>query len=286
MWLANRRPCAIISADSRQIYRGFDIGTAKPSPIDRERVPHFGIDVVDPTERYSAAKWCAAATDAIDQIRARGLTPLLVGGTGLYLRVMFEGLFSEPEMDVAERAALAAVLGAMETSELRRWTEQLDPARAHLGRVQLLRAVEVALLSGLRVSALHAERPHRLRWRPCYLVVDPGPVLASRNAARTAGMIAEGWVDETRELMRAVPGDAPAWNSTGYDIMRRHVSGEIDLARARDQVIVETRQYVKRQRTWFRHQLPPERTMRVNPEADGWKRVVAEWWSATEERGR
>src|SRR4051812_16948012 len=106
MWLAESRPTTIVSADSRQVYRGFDIGTAKPTADDRLRVPHEGIDVVEPTTRYSAAAWATAADEWIDGARAAGRTPIVVGGTGLYLRALFEGLFEEPELDAEKRKAL------------------------------------------------------------------------------------------------------------------------------------------------------------------------------------
>ena len=105
MWLAERTPTTILSADSRQVYRGFDIGTAKPTVAERARVPHRGIDVVDPTERYSAAAWAASADGWIDDARSAGRAPLVVGGTGLYLRALFEGLFEEPPLDATSARA-------------------------------------------------------------------------------------------------------------------------------------------------------------------------------------
>ncbi len=156
MWLAERRPITIVSADSRQVYRGFDVGTAKPTADDQARVPHAGIDVVEPTVRYSSAAWADAANDWIADAFALGRTPIVVGGTGLYLRALFEGLFAEPPIDAEQRRRLEPELAALPTSELKRWVERLDPARAHLGRAQLLRAAEIALLTGRRVSDLHA----------------------------------------------------------------------------------------------------------------------------------
>src|SRR5919106_5610320 len=175
----------IISADSRQIYRRFDIGTAKPLVAERARVPHEGIDVVDPTERYSAAAW---AHDARTWIRAaieQQRIPLVVGGTGVYLRALAAPLFEEPSLDPARRANLARMLATMSTAELRRWCTMLDPQRAHLGRTQLLRAIEIAVLTGRPISEwhrAHARAPNvRLRW----LVVNPSrPALATRIEER------------------------------------------------------------------------------------------------------
>jgi tRNA dimethylallyltransferase len=276
MWLAERTPSTIISADSRQVYRGFDVGTAKPTAGERARVPHEGIDVVPPTERYSAAAWAAAADRWIATARGAGRVPLVVGGTGLYVRALFEGLFEEPALDPASRRALESELARLSVGELRRWTKSLDPSRAHLGRTQLLRSIEIALLTGRRLSELHRSRARGVRWRPRYLVVDPGPSLAHRIAARTDAMLANGWIDEVQRLMQTVPADAPAWNSTGYDVVRRLAAGEITRNAARDAILIRTRQYAKRQRTWFRHQLPTDRITRVDSTAD-WRSVVTKW---------
>ena len=261
--LAERAPTTIISADSRQIYRGFDIGTAKPGEAERAAVPHEGIDVVDPDSRYSAAAWALAADQWIERTLAAGRRPLVVGGTGLYLRALFEGLFEEPHIDPARRKALEAELAPQSTETLRRWVASLDPPRAHLGRTQLLRSIEIALLAGQRLSDLHRERPRKPRWRPRYLVVDPGPLLGERIARRIDDMLEQGWADEVQRLMQTVSPDAPAWNSTGYDAVRRLVRGELTRATFHEQVLIATRQYAKRQRTWFRHQLPDAVTTRV-----------------------
>ena len=275
--LAESRDATIISADSRQVYRGFDIGTAKPTAQEQERVPHRGIDVAEPTERFSAAAWASAADTWIAETLGAGRVPIVVGGTGLYLRALFEGLFEEPPLDVAQRAALEQELAHYSVDELRRWTERLDPPRAHLGRTQLLRSIEIALLTGRRLSDLHRERPRVPRWRPRYLVVDPGPVLAERIASRIDDMLDHGWIDEVQQLMRTVPADAPAWNATGYDAVRRLAQGELSRADARDEVLIHTRQYAKRQRTWFRHQLPLDSVLHVDPLARNWEDVVERW---------
>ena len=278
LWLADRHPVTIIAADSRQVYRGFDIGTAKPTAAERAAVPHRGVDVVEATERYSAAAWGDDADRWIDEARASGRTPLVVGGTGFYLRALFEPLFEEPELDHTKRRTLERLLSSMSFSDLGRWTRALDPARAHLGRTQLLRAIEVALLTGERVSRLHRERARPARRRARYLVVDPGPALAVRIADRLDAMISGGWVEEVRRLNEAVPAEAPAWQATGYRVMRDLVRGAIDVASAREAALIETRQYAKRQRTWFRHQLEDHLVTRVDPLQPEWSTVVQEWW--------
>jgi tRNA dimethylallyltransferase len=276
MWLATLADVAVISADSRQVYREFDVGTAKPTRDEREAVPHYGIDVLDPTERASAAWWAARADGWIRDAMAAGRTPLVVGGTGLYLRALFGTLFDEPPMEPERRRALQAELDALSVAELRRWVEHLDPARARLGRTQLLRAIELALLTGRRVSELHQERRTAPRWRPRYLVVDPGAELAGNIETRTRGMFRAGWQDEVRELLRTVPADAPAWNASGYSTIRAMEQGQLTMDAAEERVIIETRQYAKRQRTWFRHQLAGEDVTRITHARDA--ETLAAWW--------
>lgn len=278
---------AIISADSRQIYRGFDIGTAKPTRVARERVTHYGIDVAEPQERYSAARWVHEAHEWIACTDGVGKKPVVVGGTGLYIKALVNPLFSAPRIDPQQRSELERELETKSLTELRRWCEELDPVRAHLGRTQLVRAIETALLAGSRISDLHAEHnaaiPLKARNdRPAYLVVDPGGALGSRLEARVDTMLEQGWADEVRDLMRAVPPDAPAWKASGYSVMREYVEGALDLSSARQRIIIETRQYAKRQRTWFRHQLPSAAVTLVNPDDSRSRETVREWWERAE----
>jgi tRNA dimethylallyltransferase len=269
----------VISADSRQLYRRFDIGTAKPTVRERAAVPHLGIDVLEPTERASAAWWAVQADAWIRTAIAEGRSPLVVGGTGLYLRALFGELFEEPPMDAARRAALQRELGALPVDELRRWVERLDPPRAQLGRTQLLRAAEIALLTGRRVSELHRERRTRPRWHARYLVVDPGAALATRIAGRAHEMFAAGWAEEVAALRKVVPADAPAWNASGYGTVRELVEERITMDQARERVIIETRQYAKRQRTWFRHQLAGADVTPFDPDAADHAERLRSWWS-------
>ena len=284
-WLAERFPILIISADSRQIYRGFDVGTAKPTAEERLRVPHRGIDVADPRERYSAAQWALLAQRAIGEAHASGRLPVVVGGTGFYAAALFRPLWSEPPLDPARRAVIQGALASLTTDELRRWCVVLDPARAHLGRAQLLRAIEIALLTGERLSELHVGRSRPSEYVGDYLLVDPGPELAGRIARRTDEMLAAGWMDEVRQLMQSVDADAPAWHATGYDVLRQHVQGALDRETAIERIVIDTRQYAKRQRTWFRHQLPRARVQRLALLAgDEWQRVAADWMRRVSQR--
>jgi tRNA dimethylallyltransferase len=278
--LAERFGGTIVSADSRQIYRGFDVGTAKPTAAELARAPHRGVDVADPRERWSAARWAADAAGWIAEAEAAGRTPVVVGGTGLYVRALVAPLFDAPPLDEERRARLAAALDPMSTEELRRWVRALDPARAHLGRTQLLRAAETALLAGVRISDLHVSRARRGGVRARYLVVDPGrEVLRERIARRVDAMLAGGWADEVRRLLATVPPDAPAWNASGYGAVREWVEGRCTAAAARERVIVETRRYAKRQRTWLRHQLAADDVTVVDPTAPDARERAARWWA-------
>lgn len=277
-WFSRMADVTVVSADSRQLYTGFDIGTAKPTVAERLAVPHCGIDVLAPTERASSAWWAGNADRWIDEVTASGRTPIVVGGTGLYLRALFGSLFEEPAMDQARRADLQVLLVEQPTDELRRWVSALDPARAHLGRTQLLRAIEIALLTGRRVSDLHRETARPPRRRARYLVVDPGPSLAARIESRTSAMMSSGWPGEVRHLMQSVPDDAPAWNAAGYRTLRAVERGALSPRDAEHRVVIETRQYAKRQRTWFRHQLAGEDVTRLAMDEADWAEHAAAWW--------
>lgn len=279
--LALEYGAAIISADSRQIYRGFDIGTAKPDWSELKTVEHIGIDVADPWERFSASRWAAMAIDAIATLRSHHVAPLVTGGTGFYIRALFDPLFVAPELDDDRRRALEFFLNRMPLAALRHWCRALDPERAHLGRYQLVRAIEIALLSGQRISELHARGGPAPLLSPAYLLVDPGPGLATRIEARVEHMIERGWLDEVRLLDSQLSDDAPAWKSSGYRVMRSVARGELELSEARERIIIETRQYAKRQRTWFRHQLGDAPVTRVDPESPDCQAAVQRWWKET-----
>jgi tRNA dimethylallyltransferase len=275
--LASRYPIAIISADSRQIYRGFDIGTAKPTVDERRAVRHYGIDVIDPDRRYSAAAWAADAATWISDARSRGLQPVIVGGTGFYIRSLFEPLFEEPPLEEGGRLQLQAYLDSLETPELQRWCHAIDPARSHLGRAQLLRSIEVATLSGQRLSELHATRPRASSLTARYLLVEARADLARRISDRVDSMFNAGWIEEVKTLIQRVPENAPAWLGTGYDAVRRAALGQVAIDEARREVIVATRQYAKRQRTWFRNQLPATAVTTVDTSDPAASEIAAAW---------
>ncbi|MEK7241013.1 MAG: tRNA (adenosine(37)-N6)-dimethylallyltransferase MiaA [Gemmatimonadota bacterium] len=283
--LAERHGLTILAADSRQVYRGFDIGTAKPTAAERARVPHEGVDLAEPAERFSAAAWAAHATAVIERLGVDRV--LVVGGTGLYLRALTQPLFAEPVFDAARRAALAAELESLDTGTLRRWVMHLDASRAALGRTQLLRALEVALLTGRRISDLHREASRAPRWSARWLVVDPREQLHGRIERRLDAMLAGGWLNEVRELARTVPADAPAWNACGYQTLRqltdvavrsRFAAWDGNLDETRHAILVSTRQYAKRQRTWFRHQLEGEAVTHIDPRSADALAQADRWW--------
>ena len=183
-------------------------------------------------------------------------------------------------MDPAERAALQNELAELPTDELRRWVERLDPPRATLGRTQLLRAAEVALLSGTRLSDWHAKSAQLPRRAARWLIVDPGPVLATALDSRRTAMLADGWIAEVEQLISNVPPDAPAWNACGYREIREVVKGGRSLDSALDAVRISTRQYAKRQRTWFRNQLTGLGPVtRLDPRAADAETMVERWFT-------
>jgi tRNA dimethylallyltransferase len=271
----------LISADSRQIYRDFDIGTAKPTGSQLKAVPHCGIDIVAPTERYSAHDWARAASEWAGEAVASGRTPVVVGGTGFYIKALFQPLFDAPDVSADDRKELEHFMAGMSVADLRRWCEVLDAPRAHLGRSQLSRAIETVLLTGHRISDMHATRSREATMSPRYLVVDPGASLAARIETRVDEMIDAGWPNEVAVLDQTLSKDAPAWKASGYMTMRLVARGELDLSSARERIIIETRQYAKRQRTWFRHQLGDASVTHVDPGQPDWQATVHRWWKET-----
>ena len=256
--LAKLLPIDVISADSRQVYRGLDIGTAKPSRAERAEVPHRGLDVVGPAERYSAGRFARDAAEWIALARERERTPVVVGGTGLYLRALFEGLFEQPEQPADRVERLRDALGALGPEELDRWARRLDAAFTPSRNPQRAqRAIEVALLAGRPLSRLQQDLRSTPAARPVYFVLQlPREILAQRIRERVRAMIAAGLVDEVRAaLASGVPREAPGFSGVGYPEALAHLAGAATLDAMEAAIVVATRQYAKRQETWFRHQL-------------------------------
>lgn len=264
--VARRIGAEIISMDSRQVYRGMDIGTAKVTPEERGEIPHFGLDLVDPDERYSAGRFARDAYRWIREIRGRGHVPLLVGGTGFFLRALTDPLFQEPDLPVERRERLKKYLDSQSDETLMRWLEILDPEsaatlRAQGGRQRIARALEVALLTGRTLPwwQRHAP-PQMMPIHPLVFVLDlPREQLYQRINARVHDMIDAGLVDEVRGLLeRGYDVGDPGMNATGYVEMIPYLRGEYSLDDAIDAIQRATRRYARRQLTWFRHQLPPD----------------------------
>ncbi|MBA3445381.1 MAG: tRNA (adenosine(37)-N6)-dimethylallyltransferase MiaA [Gemmatimonadales bacterium] len=258
--LATHWPLEIISADSRQVYRRLDIGTAKPTRRERARAPHHGVDLVDPGVRYSAGHFARDGVGWLEEIQSRGKLPVVVGGTGLYVRALAEGLFAEPPLDAAKRRSLDAWTARLEPIELLRWASRLDPGFRGGGRQRAARAIEVALLSGRPLSYWQQAARARGSLNPWYIVLTaPRPVLHQRIARRAEEMVRRGLIEE----VAAVLADGHGPHTPGLDgIGTREAVEYLHGLRGRDSVAeaiaVGTRQYAKRQQTWFRHQLGGE----------------------------
>jgi len=285
--LARRLDAEIISMDSRQVYRGMDIGTAKPTREQRARVPHHGLDLVDPDERYSAGRFAADARRWIAEIRARGRVPLLVGGTGFYLRALTHPLFREPPLDPDRRERLRAYLCRQPTPELRRWLARLDPRTAAAlaragGRQRLERALEVALLTGRPLSWWHEHAPaEEPPLRPLIAVLHrPRSELFRRIDRRVDEMLEAGLVEEVERLLaEGYQAGDPGMNATGYIELIPYLEGRHTLDEAVAEIRRATRRYARRQLTWFRHQLPPGALWieADRPEPELADRIAQEW---------
>lgn len=277
--LAREFGAAIVSADSRQIYRGFDIGTGKPTAAEQAAVPHRGVDVAAPSERWSAARFAAEAGAWIDLLRADGREPVVVGGTGFWIDALVAPLSAVPALDPAAREALGRALANLSHDEVHAWCAALDPLIALRGHAQWRRAIEVALLTGRRLSDWHADQPRTPARDVRYLLVDLGPALESRIAERVDTMFAQGWMDEVRALSAHVPAAAVAWKACGYERVRHAVESAGDAGAVRADVVRETRQYARRQRTWFRRQLQHGPVTLIDPGAPDALDRARRWWT-------
>lgn len=257
--LAERLGAEILSLDSAQVYRGMDIGSAKPDAEERTRVRHWLIDLRDPWERFSAADFVAEAEAAIADIRARGRQPLLVGGTMLYLRALLAGLSPMPAADPGLRAELGARLAREGSAALHAELARCDPAaaaRIHRNDPQrILRALEVQRLTGVSISTLQARSAQpRRQARVLALVPGDRAWLHRRIEQRLDAMISAGFLDEVAALMR-LPGmhaELPSMRAVGYRQAWGHLAGDYDHARFRELALYATRQLAKRQLTWIR----------------------------------
>lgn len=261
MTLAERCDGEIVNADALQVYRGLDLGTAKPSAFDQERIPHHLLDVVAPSERFSAGEYGRRARAAIAEIRGRNRWPIVVGGSGLYLRALLEGLSPVPPADPAVREALRREREEIGLPALYERLVRVDPetaARLPAADAQrILRALEVAAVSGLPLSAWIARKPlgdESLAAVRLGLTL-PRTILYDRIASRVVEMVDRGWVREVTQLLAAgCSPDCPAFQAIGYRQLVRHVQGDWTLGQALPEIIQATRRFAKRQETWFRRE--------------------------------
>ncbi len=271
------RGLEVVSADALQAYRGFDIGTAKPTPEERARVPHHLVDAVPPEGAIDAVAWTRAAEDALDDALARGARPLVVAGTGFYLDALDRGLPTTPPADPAVRAALEAERAERGDAAMLADLRALAPedATASQGNPRrVLRALEVLRSSGRPPSAFPRTRP-RFSLRS-YVALPSAAALEARVDDRVNAMLAAGWLDEVAALAARVPASAPAWQAIGYGELARVVRGEATLADATAAIALATRRYAKRQRTWFGRR--PAAARRVVGVLDDLFDDLARWW--------
>jgi len=277
-------PITVISADSRQVYKQLDIGTAKPTREEREQVPHFGIDVVAPGERYSAGRYAQDAVRWLGETAANR-QPLVVGGTGFYVRALADGLFREPSIPRDQRDRLRGWL--RDKDGVGRWAARLDPQYSGGGRQRASRAVEVALLTGRSLSWWQRTAKTEGIMRPWFIRLTlPRATLHKRITDRTRAMIRVGLVDEVRGLLDGpVPADAPGLDAVGYREVVRMLRGQLPAGDLEETIATATRQYAKRQETWFRHQLigHPVVPLDATDTPATLARRIAELWN---ERGR
>jgi tRNA dimethylallyltransferase len=248
----------IVSADSVQIYRGFDIGSGKPTAEERARAPHHLIDVLDPHETADAMTFAGLAGRAVDDIRSRGKVPVLCGGTYFWVRALVIGLAPAPSADEVVRARHRAVVEERGRGALHEELARVDPAsaaRLHPNDVlRVSRALEVHELSGRTMSEHHAEhgfRAHRMESAMIGVATTPD-VLTARIAARVDRWLERGWVEEVRELVARGNGDTRAIASVGYKEVHAHVTGTLARESLRDAIVQSTRTFARKQRTWLR----------------------------------
>ncbi len=256
--LAASWPIEVVSADSRQVYRGLDIATAKPTPRERMRVPHHLLDLIQLGERYSAGRFAVDASEAVQAIRQRGKLPVVVGGTGLYVKALIHGLFVEPPLDRPRREQVTGATAAMDHATLVRWAGRLDRAFAGGGgRHRAARAIEIALLTGYPLSWWQRAAAAQGRITPWIVrLTAPRPVLHQRIQLRTEEMLRRGLIEEVAAaLADGAPAHGPGMDGVGVREAVAVLHGELARESVANAIATSTRQYAKRQETWFRHQL-------------------------------
>jgi len=259
VWLAERLGGEVVACDSTQLYRGFDIGTAKPSLAARHGIPHHLLDVLSPTEEATAGGYAQMALPVLEDLRQRGHLPIFTVGSGLYLRALLEGLADLPQRSEGLRKRLRSSAAIHTQGYLHRMLERLDPASARKiarnDEQKLIRAIEICLLARKPLAEVHRSGRSPLQgWRTVKIgLTPPREALYERIHARTEEMFSKGWVEEVRLLAASgLPENAKPFDFIGYSKLRAVVRGEMTLDAARATIEQATRQYAKRQLTWFR----------------------------------
>ena len=283
----------IISADSRQAYRGLEIGTAAPCVTDRAAVPHHGVAFLEPGERYGAGRFARLCRQWVADIESRGRVPILAGGTGFFVSAVTRPVFREPDLDGGRRSSLGTWMAGLPLAEVRRWTERLDPdlkSRLHvIDRQRAGRTLELALLTGHNLSWWQEHAPPEAEPIPARtwaLDVDP-EALRRRIEERARRLLDSGWLEEVKALASSGLGqDSPAMTSIGYRDVWRLTSGEISREAAVTAIVRDTWRYARRQRTWLRHQLGDD-VIRVDAGEDVTTlagRIASDWHRPIETR--
>jgi len=251
--LASRLQSSILSADSRLVYREFDIGTAKPTKVDRASVPHHLIDICDPTDTLTLAEYQQQAQKIIADVDFPVSPPLLlVGGTGLYLKSIVKGLKIPRVAPIPELRSQLVELGQSQCYQMLQQVDPLSTQKIHLNdSIRTLRALEVFYVTGRSISEQQGENP------PHYPILQIGldcdiDVLGDRIRHRTEQMLESGWLAEVEYLCQKYGCELPLLNTLGYQEMKQYLAGDIKLEEAKNLTVLHTRQFAKRQRTWFR----------------------------------
>ena len=285
----------IISLDSRQAYRGFRVGSAAPTDEDLSRAPHHGVGILEPDERYGAGRFAEFATATIHRVVASGNVPILAGGTGLFLRALTHPMFREPEVDPVKRDRLRHWLDEADPRHISRWARRLESAidltKEPLDPQRAARSVELALTSGRPLSwwIEHGERERPPLDARIYALDVPGEVLRARIEGRAREMVESGdWEAEVRTLERAGHAESRAFDAIGYHDILAVTRGQIGRQEALGRIVSSTWAYARRQRTWFRHQLP-EASVRLDGSketAQLARRIEDDWRSRPQRSGR
>lgn len=248
----------IVSADSQQVWRGLDIGTAKPSLGEQKKIPHHLIDVVGPGDKFDVSQYVTLADQAIKEIRERDKLPLVVGGTGMYLRVLLHGLCEAPPQDKAIRQKLTEEMQKFGLPVLFERLQKIDPdtiRKIHPNDpTRIIRSLEVYEMTGYPLSHFHekhcVEKP---RYEALQIGIDcDRKILGEKIDARVDAMLKSGWLEEVRGLLKIYTADSQAMQSIGYKQLIAHLQGRYSLEEAIAEIKKQTKAYAKRQMTWFR----------------------------------